>query len=510
MLLHEYLTASARRFPDKLALQCGSIRYTYEQLETAASSLAAFLHENALEKGDRVIILLDNCPEAVISIFGVLKAGGCIVVINPTTPAERLGYLLENSGAKFLITSHNKLDAVRTAEVHCTHPPKRIVTGADAPVEGDFAFSSIIHTGRISPLVNIISIDLAAIIYTSGSTGKPKGVTLTHLNIDTVTDAVQEYLENNSEDVILCVLQLSFGYGLLQLLVTFRTGGRLVLEKGYGYPYEIIKRIKEEKVTGFAGAPTLYSMLLQLSDLEKEDFSSLRYITNAAAAMPQSYIPRLRKVFPHAKIYLMHGLTEVLRTTYLPPDEIDTRPTAVGRGMSNVELYIEDPDGKRLGPGEVGELCVRGANVMQGYWNDPEATSKVLLPGHYPWERVMHSGDLFTMDKDGYFHFVARMDDVIKSRGEKVSPLEVENVLYSLDPVFECRVFGVPDPILGQAIRAEIVLKEGQLLTDRQVKAYCKDHLEDFKIPTIVAFVPSVPKTAGGKIKRTGPSATST
>ena len=200
---------------------------------------------------------------------------------------------------------------------------------------------------------------------------------------------------------------------------------------------------------------------------------------------------------PHAKIYLMHGLTEVLRTTYLPPDEIDTRPTAVGRGMSNVELYIEDPDGKRLGPGEVGELCVRGANVMQGYWNDPEATSKVLLPGHYPWERVMHSGDLFTMDKDGYFHFVARMDDVIKSRGEKVSPLEVENVLYSLDPVFECRVIGVPDPILGQAIRAEIVLKEGQILTERQVKAYCKEHLEDFKTPTIVAFVPAAQDSRG-------------
>jgi acyl-CoA synthetase (AMP-forming)/AMP-acid ligase II len=380
MLLHEYLTASALRFPDKIALQCGSVRYTYEQLETAASSLAAFLHENALEKGDRVIILLENCTEAVISIFGVLKAGGCIVVINPTTPPERLGYLLENSGARFLITSSNKLDAVRTAEAHCTHPRKRIVAGTNAPVDGDFAFNSVTSSGRRSPPVNIISMDLAAIIYTSGSTGKPKGVTLTHLNIDTVADAVQEYLENNAEDVILCVLQLSFGYGLLQLLVTFRTGARLVLEKGYGYPYEVIKRIKEERVTGFAGAPTLYSMLLQLSDLEKEDFSCLRYITNAAAAMPQSYIPRLRKVFPHTKIFLMHGLTEVLRTTYLPPGEIDTRPTSVGRGMKNVELSIEDPDGKRLGPGEVGELCVRGANVMQGYWNDPE----VAIPGNAP------------------------------------------------------------------------------------------------------------------------------
>jgi acyl-CoA synthetase (AMP-forming)/AMP-acid ligase II len=218
--------------------------------------------------------------------------------------------------------------------------------------------------------------------------------------------------------------------------------------------------------------------------------------------MPQSFIPKLRKVFPTTKLYLMHGLTEVLRTTYLPPDEIDTRPTSVGKGMKNVELYIEDPDGKQLGPGEVGELVVRGANVMQGYWNDPEATSRVLLPGRYPWERVMHSGDLFTMDKDGYFYFVARMDDVIKSRGEKVSPLEVENVLYTLDEVLECRVIGVPDPLLGKAVKAEIVLKEGNHLDDKRVKAHCRAHLEDYKVPQMVEFVASLPKTQGGKIRR--------
>jgi len=249
--------------------------------------------------------------------------------------------------------------------------------------------------------------------------------------------------------------------------------------------------------------PALFALLPQLSTLAQERFPHLRYITNAAAAMPQSFIPRLRQLFPQTRIYLMHGLTEVLRTTYLPPDQLDTRPASVGRGMKNVELWIEDEDGKRLGPGEVGELVVRGANVMAGYWDDPEATSKVLLPGRYSWERVMHSGDLFTMDEEGYFSFVARKDDIIKCRGEKVSPLEVENVLYRLEGVLECRVIGVADPLLGQAVRAEIVLKPESSLVESAVRAHCRMHLEDYKVPQVIAFVDALPKTAGGKIRRT-------
>jgi acyl-CoA synthetase (AMP-forming)/AMP-acid ligase II len=378
-----------------------------------------------------------------------------------------------------------------------------IVAGDGTLPAGAVSLAALLVGPRRDEPLPLISTDLAAIIYTSGSTGRPKGVTLTHLNIDTVCESVEEYLENSSDDVILSVLQLSFGYGLLQLLVTFRTGGTLVLEKGFGYPYDIVNTLKEQRITGFAGVPTLFALLLQLSTLAQERFPHLRYITNAAAAMPQSFIPRLRQLFPQTRIYLMHGLTEVLRTTYLPPDQLDTRPASVGRGMKNVELWIEDEDGKRLGPGEVGELVVRGANVMAGYWDDPEATSKVLLPGRYSWERVMHSGDLFTMDEEGYFSFVARKDDIIKCRGEKVSPLEVENVLYRLEGVLECRVIGVADPLLGQAVRAEIVLKPESSLVESAVRAHCRMHLEDYKVPQVIAFVDALPKTAGGKIRRT-------
>ena len=217
-------------------------------------------------------------------------------------------------------------------------------------------------------------------------------------------------------------------------------------------------------MTGLAGAPTIWAILLKLEGIPPGDVASLRYITNAAAALPASFVPRLRRAFPATKIFLMHGLTECLRTTYLPPDEVETRTTSVGTGMRNVELWLEGPDRKILGRGEAGEMIVRGPTLMAGYWNDPETTAQVLIPGPYPWERVLRTGDVFRTDADGYFHFVGRSDEVIKSKGEKVSPVEVENVIYTLDAVLENRVIGVPDEVFGQAIRAEIVLKEGMML----------------------------------------------
>ena len=504
MLLHEYLSRSARLTPDKVALVCGAARSTYRELATAASSFAGFLAEKGLKKGERVAIYIDSSPQTVIAIFGALEAGGCIVVINPATQAERLGYILENCNARFLVTSVEKRAQVLQASAACTARPILVWTGAGEEKEEGIPFTRIMQEARPAPRVRLIDNDLAGIVYTSGSTGKPKGVTHLHRTFNTAVEAVAEYLENNAEDVILGVLPLSSSYGLLQLLVTFWTGGRVVLEKGFGYPYEIIKRIKEEKVTGLAGAPTIWAIILRLEGLEKEDFSSLRYITNAAAAMPASFVPRLRRVFPTTKIFLMHGLTECLRTTYLPPEEIETRTTSVGTGMRNIELWVEDADGVRLGPGHVGEMIVRGSTLMVGYWNDPEGTAKALIPGPLPGEKVLRTRDLFRMDEEGYFHFVARSDELIKSRGEKVSPIEVEDVIYTMDAVNEVRVIGVPDTILGQAIRAEIVLKEGRQLTAQEVKAHCRRFLEDFKIPHAVEFVVSLPKTQGGKIKRSG------
>jgi long-chain acyl-CoA synthetase len=247
--------------------------------------------------------------------------------------------------------------------------------------------------------------------------------------------------------------------------------------------------------------PTISSILLQL-DLTKWDLTSLKYITNTAAALPTDHIMKLRKLVPHAKIYSMYGLTECKRVSYLPPDQIDIRPTSVGRGMPNEEVYILDDQGKRAGPGVTGELVIRGSNVMKGYWENPAATEKVLTPGPFPGEKVLHSGDLFRADEEGYLYFVGRKDDIIKCRGEKVAPKEVEEVLYSLPGVAHAAVVGIPDETLGQAILAVIVPQPGVQLTAAKVLRHCSDHLEDFMVPQRVEFREQLPMTSTGKIAK--------
>jgi acyl-coenzyme A synthetase/AMP-(fatty) acid ligase len=258
--------------------------------------------------------------------------------------------------------------------------------------------------------------------------------------------------------------------------------------------------MQDEHVTGFPGVPTTFSLLLSM-DLSKYDLTSLRYLTNTAAALPPSHILQLREKFPWATLYSMYGLTETKRTLYLPPAQLDIRPDSVGIPIPGTEAWIEDEYGNRAPPGQVGELVVRGRHVMRGYWQDLENSAKRYRPGSIPGERLCHTGDLFRMDEEGFFYFVSRKDDVIKSRGEKVPPKEVENALYGIDGVLEVAVIGIPDPILGQAIKALIVTKDNSL-TEAKVLAYCRAHLEDFMVPNLVEFHDQLPKTASGKIKK--------
>jgi acyl-CoA synthetase (AMP-forming)/AMP-acid ligase II len=284
--------------------------------------------------------------------------------------------------------------------------------------------------------------------------------------------------------------------------MAFKFGGTVVLEQSFAYPYEIIKQMVKERVTGFPGVPTMFAILLQMEDLKKYDLSSLRYITNTAASLPVEHIQRLRGIFPQAKVYSMYGLTECKRVSYLPPEELDRRPGSVGRGMPNEEVWIVDDNGNRVGPGIVGELVVRGSNVMKGYWGDPEITDRVLKPGLLPGEKVLYTGDLFKMDEEGFLYFVGRKDDMIKTRGERVSPKEVENVLYGLEGIVEVAIIPVPDDILGQAIKAIIVRRNGSFLTEKDVFRHCKSELEEFAIPKYIEFRDLLPKTSSGKIDK--------
>jgi long-chain acyl-CoA synthetase len=299
---------------------------------------------------------------------------------------------------------------------------------------------------------------------------------------------------------VLSVLPLAFDYGLYQALMCAKVGATLILEKSFAFPQVILQKLKTERVTGFPLVPTMAALLLQMKDLVPGRFPDLRYITNTAAALPKAHILRLRELFPTTKLFSMYGLTECKRCTYLPPEELASRPDSVGIAIPGTEAYVVNELGERVEPGEVGELVIRGSHVMKGYWADEAATNRALKPGPFPWEKVLYTGDLFRTDKDGFLYFVGRKDDIIKTRGEKVSPKEVENVLYELAGIREACVIGVPDPILGQALKAIVAADEG--VTEADVIRHCRSRLEDFMVPAMVEFRGQLPKSENGKIAR--------
>ncbi len=508
MLVQEFLEASAQRRPDKVALVCGAARFSYAQLDLMANRLALALRARGVRRGDRVAIYLCNRVEAVVAIFAALKAGGAFVVVNRTTKREKLAFILNNCRAVALITDASALSGEDRRRWQEDCPTLRVVVTTDgaptaAPDEASASWSWAAVQATYPaerPRCESIDLDLACLIYTSGTTGEPKAVMSDHANVVFVSGSIIQYLGNTEGDVVLGLLPLSFGYGLYQLLMTFRVGGTLVLEDSFAFPVVTLERITTERVTGFPGVPTILAMLLRL-DLEAFDLSSLRYITNAAAALPLSHVQQLRRRLPWVTLYSMYGLTETTRALYLPPHLIDSKPGSVGVAIPGTETWLEDATGRRLGPGEVGELVVRGRHVMRGYWEAPAATAERFRPGAVPGERLCYSGDLFRMDADGCMYFVGRKDEIIKSRGEKVSPKEVENVLHALPGVAEAAVLGVPDPILGQAIKAVVVRTDSKLGASK-VLAHCKAHLNDFLVPKIVEFRDSLPKTPSGKVRK--------
>jgi long-chain acyl-CoA synthetase len=505
LLVDRLLCQSAERFPDAEALVCGGQRLTYSQLDRAAARVAVGFRSLGVERGDRVAIHLENGVEAVLSIIGALRAGAAFVAINPTTKGDKLGYLLRDSGAS-LIVSDRRAGQTLSEALSATEDLRAVVlTGArsdrDDVVSIPFVpFEDFDGVAGPDPDMLRIDLDLAALIYTSGSTGRPKGVMMTHANILAATSSINGYLQNRCDDTILDVLPLSFDYGLYQLFLAMQAGSRVLLERSFAFPTLMLDLMARERVTALPIVPMIAALLLK-HDLDAYDLSTLRYLTNTGAVLPPAHITALRERLPHARIFSMYGLTECKRVSYLAPEDLDTRPTSVGKPMSNVEVYLLDEDGRRIECG-VGELVVRGANVMQGYWRAGEATDDVLRPGLLPGERVLHTGDLFRIDADGYMYFLSRTDDVIKSRGQKVSPREIENVLHALPGVCEAVVVGVADALLGEALQAYVTLHPGAVVTERDILLYCSKNLEDFMVPQSVAIVSALPHTTSGKLAR--------
>lgn len=513
LLIDNFLEESAVRLPEKTALVVGDKRFSYRRVEKDTNRLAhALLEEGLLSQGERVAVVLDNTFEAALAIFGTIKAAGVFMIVNPTVKANKLGYILDNSRASVLVTDARKLHNVATAINQSKYLRSVIIIQDEwkAPdeVEHNVHFLGLPtllqkyrnHTSP--PEKRHISIDLAALIYTSGSTGDPKGVMLSHLNMVAAATSITTYLENTEDDIIITVLPMSFDYGLYQLLMGFKMGCTVVLERSFTYCHAVMQKVVEEKVTGFPIVPTISAILLDM-DLSNYDLSNLRYLTNTAAALPISHIKRIREKLPHVAIYSMYGMTECKRISYLPPKEIDNRPGSVGIAMPGTEAYVVDDDGNEVAPGVIGELVVRGPNVMLGYWEKPEATAKRLKKGKFRREEILYTGDLFKTDADGFLYFVSRTDDIIKSCGEKIAPKEIENILYAHEGIKDAAVLGIEDPILGQRIKAFVSLSRGIELKDNQILSYCRQNLEDSMVPQeVVVYHEDLPKNPSGKIDK--------
>ncbi|HET9599331.1 MAG TPA: AMP-binding protein [Anaeromyxobacteraceae bacterium] len=508
-LLHDHLIEAARRLPSKVALVCDGRRIAYGELDRWSNALAHALRRGGVGRGDRVIVYGENSVEVAVAFWAVLKADAVVSVVNPLTRADKLAYLIRDCAAAAVVFDRRLgsqlVPAARGAGLRAivafgegSDPGLR-----ELPNVSDLA--GILAEGPFDapPPRRGIDVDLAALVYTSGSTGEPKGVMLTHRNMWTAAASISAYLQLREDDVVLGAIPLAFDYGLYQMIMAFRAGARLVLERSFAFPAEVLDRVVAEKVTGFPGVPTMFAMLADMKTLGAYDFSAIRFVTNTAAALPVKHITMLQGIFPKARIYSMYGLTECKRCTYLPPEDLARKPTSVGIAIPNTELWIVDEEGKRVGPDVVGQLVIRGATVMRGYWGKPEQTARKLRPGPLPGETVLYTGDLCRLDEEGYLYFVGRMDDIIKSRGEKVAPKEVENALVDIAGVKEAAVIGVPDEILGQAVKAFVVCETGVTLSEREVRRECEKRLESFMVPRQIVFVPELPRTDTGKVKKT-------
>jgi amino acid adenylation domain-containing protein len=502
-LLQDTLLSSVASYPDHIALISGDVKKSYREVSDYACRLAHALVIRGVGGGDRVAIFMDNTWQCAVSIYAILLAGGVFVPINVQTKQDKLAFILRDADVNVLISEQHLsrvfcpvIELIPTIQVFCTKDSK------DLSVNIDDIFDILANMPTTLPPQSIVSQDLAALIYTSGTTGEPKGVMHTHQSLNFVLDSINEYLGFSQDERLFSALPLNFGYGLFQWLSAVRIGATLILERSFAYPTQVFQRMRDEAVTSFAGVPTVFAMMLALDDKQALHFPNVRRLTNAAAALPIEFIPGLRRMFPQADLYKMYGQTECIRCAYLKPDLAELKPDSVGCAIPGTELLLLDDNGCKVAIGEIGNLYVRGPHLMKGYWKQPEKTAEVLVPSIVQGEFMLKSGDLFRQDADGDFYFVARRDEIIKSRGEKVSPVEVENVIYGISAVQDVLVVGLPDLLLGEAVCAFVTARKGKKLSVQQIKHICSDRLENFMVPKHVFILSELPRTANGKLSR--------
>jgi acyl-CoA ligase (AMP-forming) (exosortase A-associated) len=514
-LLHHLISASAERTPSASALTHAGADMSYERLAESTHGLAAGLIALGLARSERVAIYLDKRPEAVIASFAASAAGGVFVPANPILKAAQVGHILHDCSARALVTSPERIDALHDALRQC-HDLRHVVLTGNPAVLPDLPGLSVHRWNDVIEMRGgrehrSIDSDMVSILYTSGSTGGPKGVVLSHRNMVAGAKSVAEYLENHADDTLLAALPLSFDAGFSQLTTAFHVGARVVL-LNYLLPRDVLKALEAEQVTGLTAVPPLWIQLAQL-DWPASIAGRLRYIANTGGRMPLETLQRLRSRLPQTRPYLMYGLTEAFRATYLPPEQVDRRPDSIGKAIPDAEVLVLREDGSACAPNEPGELVQRGALVAMGYWNDPDRTAERFRPlppqaagreaGLVLPEIAVFSGDTVRMDEEGFLYFIGRRDEMIKTSGYRVSPTEVEEVVYATGRVGECIAFGVPHPTLGQSIQVIATPPPDRTLDTDALLAECRARMPAYMVPAQVAIHDGpLPRNPNGKIDR--------
>ncbi len=516
-LLHELILIAAQRSPDAIALTYGAQSLRYDALAQQVTAFANGLRALGLGRGERVGVYLEKRIETVVTSFGAPAAGGVFVPLNPLLKAEQVAFIAQDCALRVLVTSPERLLLLLPVLGQC--PALRHVVVTELPALAPLLPPGIELVAWADLLAaapqaghRVIDTDLTAILYTSGSTGRPKGVVLSHRNMVAGAKSVASYLDNQSTDTLLAALPLSFDAGFSQLTTGFHAGARVVL-LNYLMPRDVLKAMVREQVTGLTAVPPLYIQLSQLAWPVEID-SNLRYFANTGGRMPRDTLMLLRQKVPSAKPFLMYGLTEAFRSTYLPPEQVDRRPDSIGKAIPNAEILVLRDDGSLCAVDEPGELVHRGALVGQGYWNDAEKTAEryKLLPaglggrhaGLQLPEYAVFSGDTVRQDDEGFLYFIGRRDEMIKTSGYRVSPTEVEELLYATRRVAECVAFGVDHPTLGQTIQviATPPADAGHLDVPALL-AECRVRMPAYMVPAgIESAVGPLPRNPNGKIDR--------
>ena len=520
ILLPELVTQAALRRPDAVALTHGSAHWTYAALAEAMTGLAGGLVALGLQRAERVGIYLEKRFETVVASFAAPLAGAVFVPINPLLKADQVRHILRDCNVRLLVTSPERLATLSAVLSDCPDLQHVVLcapagsladSGAEPQPWQVTPWQDVLNSPH-RPGHRVIDTDLAAILYTSGSTGQPKGVMLSHRNLVAGAQSVASYLGNQPDDTLLAALPLSFDAGFSQLTTAFHAGARVVL-LNYLLPRDVLRVMAQEKVTGLTAVPPLYLQLLT-QDWPEATREHLRYFANTGGHLPREALAQLRQRVPRAKPYLMYGLTEAFRSTYLPPEDVDRKPNSIGKAIPNAEVLVLHPDGSACAPDEPGELVHRGALVAMGYWNDAEKTAERFkqLPGDTPGrpsglqlpEVAVYSGDTVRLDAEGYLYFVGRRDEMIKTSGYRVSPTEVEDILYATQLVGECVAFGVPHDSLGQTIQ---IIATSPLNTratgQNDLMSICKSRMPAYMVPSGIEWAAgALPRNANGKIDR--------